>query len=146
MVAGTSEQKVAKFIVEMFAGTTDITNYYLQRRAEECYFDTAQHPSSIISLSRMFGYDITRPIPAKASLRINLKGNMTGKLEAGHQIQIPYFSQFNVNGMPFILKETMTYEVSTVMAAQIQSMGDSFEWGFSIDRHENTIDIIQFHE
>lgn len=137
------ESAVAKFIVEMFAGTTDITNYYLQRRAEECYFDTAQHPSSIISLSRMFGYDITRPIPAKASLRVNIKGNMVGKLSAGDQIQIPYFSPFNANNMSFVLKETMTYEVSSDMEYAINTLKDDFTWSFDIDRHGNSIDIIQ---
>ena len=85
------ESAIAQTLVEIFAGTVDVVNYYLDRRAEECFFDTARLRSSAIMLSRSLGYDVTRPIPATATLKIKLKGDLDGVITSPEDIiQIPY--------------------------------------------------------
>ena len=101
------ESAIAQTLMEIFAGVVDINNYYIQRRAEECYFDTAQLKSSVISLSRMFGYVMNRREPSKAKIRMIIDGDI-----GDNQIQIPYYSKFSFNGNPFILKNTLTYRMS----------------------------------
>jgi hypothetical protein len=138
------DSSVAKFLVEMFAGTTDITNYYLQRRAEECYFDSAQHKSSVISLARMFGYDMTRSIPATAKLKIIVKGDLTQDITAANQqIQIPVYAKFNVGGNSFILQDTYAHTITATELANIVAQGDDFSLSLTIDSFNNSINIVQ---
>ena len=104
------ESAIAQTIMEVFAGTTDINNYYIQRRAEENFLDTAQLKSSIISIARQLGYVPSRPSPASANLRIKLKGDVGSKfvVDGDNKIQIPYYSKFSAEGNEFVLKQTMT--------------------------------------
>lgn len=53
--ANFRESSIAQTLVEVFAGTVDIVNYYLERRAEESFFDTARIRSSVMLLSRGLG-------------------------------------------------------------------------------------------
>ena len=102
------ESSIAQTLIEIFTGTTDILNYYLNRRAEETFFDTAQLKSSVISLSRMFGYVMNRAEPAHAYLTLTINGNIED-----NQIQIPYYSKFSYGGNNFVLLNTLTYKLTT---------------------------------
>jgi len=42
------ESAFAQIMLEIFAGTADLTNYLLERRAEESFFTTAKLQSSVI--------------------------------------------------------------------------------------------------
>lgn len=141
--ANFRESDVAKFIVEMFAGTTDIVNYYLQRRAEECYFDSAQHRSSVISLSRMFGYDVKRKIPAKSTITMKLAGDLSQLVSEGDIIQIPYFVSFSYSGFPFVLENTFTYTISKAVAARIVAEGEQFSIDISVDDYGAPLKVLQ---
>lgn len=104
------ESSISQTIIEIFAATTDLTNYYLERRAEEQYFDTARLKSSVIVLAKILGYIVTRPIPASSSLEIVIKGPLPSGLEAGDEV---YFQKFNTKfqhqGFPYILTKTYKY-------------------------------------
>jgi hypothetical protein len=101
------ESSVAQTLIEVFTGTTDILNYYLNRRAEETFFDTAQLKSSVLSLSRMLGYVSNRAEPAHAFLKLTIKGNIED-----NQIQIPYNSKFSYGGNNYVLLNTLTYRLN----------------------------------
>jgi len=128
---------IAQTLNEIFAGTTDILTYYLGRRAEECYFDTAQLKSSVISLSRMFGYVMSRREPARAKLKIIVKGNIQD-----NQIQIPAYSKFSYGGNNYVLLKTMTYRLT---ANDLSIMNTNGEFSIVMDSFgsEKNIDIIQ---
>lgn len=129
------ESAIAQTLIEIFTGTTDIVNYYLNRRAEECYFDTAQLRSSVISLSRMFGYVMNRKEPARAKLRMIVKGNIED-----NQIQIPYYSKFSYSGDNFVLINTMTYRIPDSV---YNLMDDKSEIIIDTDSYGNSIEIAQ---
>jgi len=129
------ESSIAQTLIEIFSGVVDINNYYIQRRAEECYFDTAQLKSSVISLSRMLGYVMNRREPSRANIRMIIKGDIED-----NQIQIPYYSKFSYDGHPYILKNTMTYRMSDVM---YNNMNYKSEITIDMDSFENPIEIIQ---
>lgn len=141
------ESSIFQTIIELFAGCTDIINYYIQRRAEECYFDTANLKSSIILLSRMLGYDITRPIPAKCKIKIILKGNFEDIFDstngADNKIQIPYYTKFYHDNSDFLLIDTFTYNVSPSVLQKMIDDGDDFEMELVKDSFNNDIYISQ---
>ena len=141
--ANFRESDVAQFMVEMFAGTTDIINYYLQRRAEECYFDSAQHKSSVISLSRMFGYDVKRALPSKANIQMTIKGDLNGLVTEGDVIQIPYFVSFDYSGLPFILQDTFTYKITSALMIRIITEGKDFVLNLTQDDYGRALTLLQ---
>ena len=132
------ESDVGQFNNEMFAGVTDIILYMLQRRSEECYYDTAQLRSSVTTLSRMFSYDITRPIPAQSKLKIVVKGPLV--VAKDDKIQVPYMTKFNANASDFVLLQTMTYNVSQTDSETLAA-GGTIE--ITQDSFGNDITIVQ---
>ena len=141
------ESAIFQTLIEVFVGCTDMVNYYVQRRAEECYFDTAQLKSSVILLARQLGYVVTRPQPATSKLKIILGGNFTGvfdtTLGADNKIQIPYFTKFAHDGDDFVLVDTYTYNVSPTVVQQMVDDGDDFELTLTKDSFDNDIVITQ---
>lgn len=141
------ESAIFQTITEIFAGTTDMVNYYIQRRAEECYFDTAQLKSSIILLARQLGYVVTRPIPAKSRLKIVLDGDFTGVFDttpgADNKIQLPYYSKFSHDGNDFVLIDTFTFNVSDTLVNEMIASGSDFEMDIIEDSFGNQISIAQ---
>jgi len=107
------ESAVAQIILEIFAGVADMVNHYIERRAEESFFDTAKLKSSLILLARSLAYDIKRPIPAQTQIKITLKGNLdSGTYSAGDVIQIPQYSNFTVEGNNYLLLKQFNYTLS----------------------------------
>ena len=107
------ESSIAQVILEIFAGTTDLTNYYIERRAQECFFDTAQLKSSLILLSRNLAYDIKRPNPAQCRIKVILKGNFDSSIFSSDDvIQIPQYTNFTVEGNNFLLLKQFNYTLT----------------------------------
>lgn len=109
------DSKLVSFLVDAFGATAEFIIYYLERRAEEGFFATAQLRSSVIIGSRSLGYSIRRPSPATPTLQIVLKGNAglptadyTGKI-----MQFPIGMKMVRNGIPFVLNDTYTYKFKT---------------------------------
>ncbi|MFW6377726.1 MAG: hypothetical protein ACOCZ5_03670, partial [bacterium] len=138
------ESAIAQTIVEIFAGTVDLLNYNLERRAEECFIDTAKLKSSIILLAKQLGYVVQRPIPAEAKLNVRLFGDLTSKgIAAGSTMQIPIYSAFNYDGKKFILRNTFSYTFTEEDVANISSDGSDFEKNITVDDTGEDIIILQ---
>lgn len=107
-----TESELSSLLVEIFSATTDFTNYYIERRAEESFFDTAKLRSSIILLSKMLGYVSSRPNPALTSIRIRIKSLLPGTV-AGSQFLLPKFSILTHGSTKFILKDSISYTITS---------------------------------
>lgn len=115
-----TESQLYAVMMEIFAGTTDFTNFYIERSAEESFMDTAKLRSSIIQLSKMLGYVIRRPIPATTSIKITLK-NIPVNAQVGHTINFQKFASFSFNGLNYVLKDSLTY---TLTQSDINNFAD----------------------
>ena len=139
------DSSIAKTILDMFAGTTDITNYYIERRAEEQFFDTARLKSSVIALSRILGYTPTRPIPAVAGLNIVLKGPLSPSLSVGDTVTFKkYDTTFTGDGKPFMLKNTYKYTFTAddiTGGAGIASWTKEVRYGVNVSASDADIPI-----
>jgi len=158
------ESSITQMLVELFAGSTDIMNYYIQRRAEECFFDTAKLKSSVISKSRELAYDITRYTPAKTTITLVLRGDIKKALiDAGSDpkfvtdptdpnykmvigpsisIQIPYYSKFSGGGSNFVLLDTYTLNISYDIW-NAMSVGPDYIQTFNSDSWGNDVTLIE---
>jgi len=106
--ANYSQSQLYSVISEIFLAATDMTNFYIDRRANESFPSTAQLRSSIVELSKILGYVIRRPIPATTSINININSIPNGAA-AGQVITFPKFSQFTFNGQSFLLLQPLQY-------------------------------------
>jgi len=137
------ESAIAQTINEIFTGTADLVNYYIERQAEESFFETSQRVSSAILNSRNLAYDITRPIPATTSIKIVITGNMQSKIVVGRKFQIPIFSKFTYLGNDYILQKGFTYTFTTEDAQDVQDDGDNYKKEISVDDNGDAITLIQ---
>lgn len=98
---------------EMLLACMDMTNFYMQRTAEEAFIDTARLDSSIIKHGKNLGYNPRRPVPAQCELAIRLKGPLPKSLVPGTVI---VFSQDRTklvyNGRPYILDGGYSYTLT----------------------------------
>lgn len=109
-----NESAIAQTLMEVFAGVGDMANFYIERRAEENFLDTARLKSSVISLTKSIGYTPIRPIPANANLKIILKGPLPAGLVTG--MTIPFNrAEVNLrfNGFNFLLSKTYAYTITS---------------------------------
>lgn len=137
------ESAIAQTINEIFAGTADLINYYVQRQAEESFFETSQRDSSAILSSRNLAYDVTRPIPATTTIKIVIKGDMRSLIQAGRKLQIPVFSKFTYNNSNFILKKGFTYTFTDVDAQDAIDDTENYEKTITEDDDGDEIILIQ---
>lgn len=136
------ETAIAKTLIEIFAASTDLTNHYLERRAEESYLDTAKLKSSVILLSRMIGYVPSRPIPASTSIKMILTGPLPGGLTTSDQIVLSAGTSFDYNGTPFRLNKTYIYNFTTSDLSLGASSTFSKEIQYSLESDSSTLSII----
>jgi len=138
------ESAIAQTLIEIFAATTDINNFYIQRQAEESFMETAKRKSSVILLSKLLGYSITRPIPAEAKIKIKISGDLTGKnIVENDVLQIPIYSKFTYDDLDLILKDTYQYTFTSADVANIASLSGDFEKELILDDAGNSIYVIQ---
>ena len=134
------ESSVAQTMIEIFAASTDLTNYYLERRAEEQFLDTARLKSSVIQLSKILGYVIQRAVPAESSAKIVLKGPLPSGINTGDFVEFPqYNTTFTYNGNPFILKKTYRYTFTADDIAQGTSNTFEKEISVSVPNGSNLV-------
>lgn len=62
------ESAVYKVLLDNWASMTDLTNYYIERTAEESFLESARHLSSVIMGAKQIGYVPRRPIGSSANL------------------------------------------------------------------------------
>lgn len=141
--ANFRESAIAQMMSEIFAGSLEFMSYYLDRRSSESFMDTAQLPSSVYMLSRMLGYDITRPIPANAKIKIKLKGDFSSIVASGDKLQVPFHSTFSYGGYDYILKKTLKIDLSSYVD-KMNSDGSAYESSFiEFDVNGDDVEIVQ---
>lgn len=115
------ESSIAKTIIEIFAATSDLNNYYIERTGEESYLDTAKLTSSLIGLARTLGYVPSRPIPATADIKITLTGPFIVPIVEGDSFSIPINQNFKHNGLNYINSRPYTYTFTSADVANCTS-------------------------
>ena len=95
---------------EMLCACMDMTNFYMQRTAEEAFISTARLDSSVIKHGKGLGYNPRRAVPARCELIIRLKGPLPKSIIAGTEV---FFNQettdLNFNGNKYILDSSYSY-------------------------------------
>lgn len=124
--ANFRESEMNAVLMEIFTATTDFTNYYIERRSEESYLDSAKLRSSIILLSKMLGYIIRRPIPATANIKLQLKKLPQGA-SANDIISFPRGTKFTYNNKNFILKDSVRYTLTSSDISNFAAYTDYFK-------------------
>ena len=137
------QSSVFNMLSEIFGSTTAMLLYYMERRSEECFFDTAKLQSSVISLSRQLGYSVQVPIPSTAKISVTLKGNFSTTLQAGDVIQVPYHSTFAYGEFTYVIKDTLSYAINSDMANKINLQGDAYSYTFNMDYKGSDITVIE---
>lgn len=102
-----TESELYTMLTEIFSATTDFTNYYIGRRAEESFLDSAKLRSSVIMLSKMLGYVVQRPIPASTSISIKIKSGVLGQTFLLNKGTV-----FSFNGYNYYLRDTVSYTIT----------------------------------
>ncbi len=65
-----SASDMGMLLVDLFAYLGDISFYYLDRTASECFLDTASERRSVVDLLRLVGYELAGPVAAGADLTL----------------------------------------------------------------------------
>ena len=108
-----SQASIYSYLQEFIAGVLDLTNYYIQRTAEENYLDTAKLDSSVIKLCHNLGYQPKRPVPAVANVSVNLQGPLPSNVQAGDTIWLNNQSlKLTFNGHEFFLDTCYSYKLT----------------------------------
>lgn len=100
--------------MEMLTATMDMTNYYMQRTAEEAFIDTAKLDSSVIKHGKNLGYNPVRNTPAEAEIAVVLRGPLPVSIpETGATIYFPQEEMdLSYNGKKYILNTDYSYTLS----------------------------------
>lgn len=103
------QSSIATLLLQNIAGAVDLNNYYLERQAEESYFDTMKKRSSAILQAGNIGYVVQRPNPASTALQMEIVGPLPAGLVAGNELFLNAKTQFVHDNIPYILKKTFRY-------------------------------------
>ncbi|MHA1690367.1 MAG: hypothetical protein ACTSU7_01890 [Candidatus Heimdallarchaeaceae archaeon] len=68
----TYKSSTGQMLIELFAYVANLTLYYIERRAEESYINTAQNRSSIINLVKLINYEPKRVVSSTGILTFYL--------------------------------------------------------------------------
>ena len=68
----TYRSSTGQMMIELYAYVANLVLYYIERRAEESYLDTAQFKSSVINLVRLLNYNPKRKVSSTGILRFTL--------------------------------------------------------------------------
>ena len=136
-----SQASIYSYFQEMFAGVMDMTNYYIQRTAEESYLDTARLDSSVIKLCHNLGYQPRRPIPAVANISINLRGPLPSNVAIGDTIWLNNKTlTFNFNGHDFMLDACYSYKLTDTDVRDGKSPSWTKKIMFAVNGYESQKD------
>ena len=108
--ANYNEGELSVLFTEIFASIADMLNYNIERASEEVFIDTAKRYRSAVKLSRNLNYDITRPIPAKASVKFIVNRTAVGTTKT---VSIPQFTNLTFNGVNFVTSKAITIIINS---------------------------------
>ena len=110
-----SSASIYNLFMEMLVATADMTNYYMERTAEEAFIDTAKLDSSVIKHGKNLGYNPIRNTPAEAEIAVVIRGPLPQSLMATQTATI-YFPQeemeLTYNGKKYILNTDYSYTLT----------------------------------
>lgn len=110
-----SSASIYNLFIETLVATADMTNYYIERTAEEAFIDTAKLDSSVIKHGKNLGYNPIRNTPAEAEIAVVLRGPLPQSLMATQTATI-YFPQeemeLTYNGKKYILNTDYSYTLN----------------------------------
>lgn len=131
-----SNASIFRLLVEMVASTADMTNYYMQRTAEEGFIDTCKLLSSAIKHGHNLGYNPIRNTPATAEIKFRIRGPLPTALKAGATV---YFSQdetdVSFNGRKYKLwtDYSYTFTESDIINGKSATWVKDLIWSRGID-------------
>lgn len=98
-----NEGDIGMVIVELFCGVADMLNYYIDKRANECFLGTAKLRQSIINLTELMDYRLARTTSAQTTLRF------TRTASIGRDIVIPkYTTCATAGGTSFVINAELS--------------------------------------
>lgn len=110
-----SSASIYNLFMEMLVATADMTNYYMERTAEEAFIDTAKLDSSVIKHGKNLGYNPIRNTPAEAEIAVVIRGPLPQSLMDTNMATI-YFPQeemeLTYNGKKYILNTDYSYTLT----------------------------------
>ena len=124
----TTESAVGQMLIELLAYVGNQSLYYIERRAEESYIDTAQNRSSVINLTKLLNYRVKR---TTSSI-----GILSFYLDATHaqNITIPKWTSCQTSGgVKFV-----TLESVVIIAGQTEVEANAVQGELATD--SNTSD------
>lgn len=104
-------------LIELFAYVANMALYYVERRAEESYLNTAQLKSSVINLVKLLGYNPKRKVSSSGVVRFTLAAAKE------HNVILPQYTQIRTaSGLNFLLKQGALIEkgLTTIDTEAIQ--------------------------
>ena len=119
------QSSLAKVILDNFVASCDLTNYYIERTAEESFLETAKHLSSVILGAQQIGYVPRRPTGAKVNIQVSIS-DPDRSLQVGDRLLIDQIrNTMTLNGKSFIFPKSYYYDIT-------QQDYDAFRLGQSI--------------
>lgn len=122
-VTDHSESNILVIIVSMFAGTTEMLNYYIDNMAREAFLPTARRYSSVVKHTRLIDYRIKATIPATADVKITFM--VAGEIApTTSSFIIPRGTNFNTaNAVQFITIDDIFVPIgSTIITVPVKQM------------------------
>lgn len=105
---------IYNLFMEMLTATFDMTNYYMERTAEEAFIDTAKLDSSVIKHGKNLGYNPIRNTPAVAEIAVVIRGPLPSSIpDTGATIYFPQDElELTYNGKKYILDTDFSYTLT----------------------------------
>ena len=124
--AGVVDSAVFKVILDNFVAMTDLTNYYIERTAEESFLETARHLSSVIIGAKQIGYIPKRPTGAVANISVTLANpNPSGTFLPGDVFNIKAGSDsVSFQGTNFVFTRNYAYTLTEADCTMLNGGGE----------------------
>ena len=106
------QSSLAKVILDNFLASCDLTNYYIERTAEESFLETAKHLSSVILGAQQIGYVPRRPTGAKVNIQVSI-ADPDRSLMVGDRLVIDQIrNTMTLNGKSFVFPKSYYYDIT----------------------------------
>jgi len=114
---------VNRSLIDIFGSYTDFILFYLQRRSEESFLDTARLDSTFLGWANNFGYSARRPVSSKGRVRVTVADYADETQLAGHKRPTQNKFTFDWNpqikldfeGKPFIFYDRKRDSISDTL-------------------------------
>lgn len=136
-----SSASIYYLFMEMLASTFDMTNFYMQRTAEEGFIDTARLDSSVIKHGKNLGYNPIRNTPAQAEIQIVIKGPLPQSIQPGAVI---YFSQEETDLIFDNNKFILNTDYSYTLTQEDITNGQSATWSKTLT-YSTPVDTMKYY-